>query len=66
MLVVGDVVRMKKKHPCGGDTWTVTFVGADIKLKCDTCGRVVMLDRPTFDKRMKKVLVSNDTSSQDA
>lgn len=66
MLVVGDVVRMKKKHPCGGDTWTVTFVGADIKLKCGTCGRVVMLDRPTFDKRMKKVLVSNDTSAQDA
>ena len=53
---LGDVVRTKKPHPCGGDTWTVTRTGADIKLKCRTCGRVVMLDRPVFLKRRKKIL----------
>ena len=66
MLVVGDIVRMKKKHPCGGDTWEITYVGADIKMKCETCGRIVMLDRPTFDKRVKKVLVSNDPDTENA
>ena len=53
---LGDVVRTKKPHPCGGDTWTVTRTGADIKLKCRTCGRVVMLDRVVFLKRRKATL----------
>ena len=53
---LGDVVRTKKPHPCGGDTWTVTRTGADIKLKCRTCGRVVILDRVVFLKRRKATL----------
>ncbi len=53
---LGDVVRTKKPHPCGGDTWTVVRTGADIKLKCLTCGRVVMLDRVVFLKRRKATL----------
>ena len=53
---LGDVVRTKKPHPCGGDTWTVTRTGADIKLRCRTCGRVVMLDRVVFLKRRKATL----------
>ena len=53
---LGDVVRTKKPHPCGGDTWTVVRTGADIKLKCTTCGRVVMLDRVVFLKRRKATL----------
>ncbi|MBQ6594540.1 MAG: DUF951 domain-containing protein [Clostridia bacterium] len=56
MLNVGDRVRMRKQHPCGNDIWTVTYVGADIKMRCEKCGRIVMLDRPTFDKRLKKVV----------
>ena len=39
-------------------SWTITYVGADIKMKCMGCGRVVMLDRPTFEKRVKKILES--------
>ena len=58
LLNVGDLVKMRKSHPCGSDQWTVTYVGADIKMKCEGCGRVVMLDRPTFEKRVKKILVS--------
>ena len=56
LLNVGDVVKMRKAHPCGGDLWTVTYVGADIKMRCDKCGRVVMLERPVFEKRVKKLV----------
>ena len=56
LLNVGDVVRMRKPHPCGGDLWTITYVGADIKMRCNKCSRVVMLDRATFEKRVKKLV----------
>lgn len=55
-LALGDVVKMRKPHPCGSDVWTVTRVGADIKIKCHGCERVVMLPRPDFEKRVKKLL----------
>ncbi len=55
-ILVGDVIRTRKPHPCGGDQWTVTRTGADIKIRCDTCGRVVMLDREAFLKRRKAVI----------
>ncbi|MBR5751297.1 MAG: DUF951 domain-containing protein [Clostridia bacterium] len=58
LINLGDVVRLKKPHPCGGFEWTVTRVGADIKLRCDTCGHVVMLDRQVFEKRVKKIIRS--------
>ena len=53
---VGDVIHTRKPHPCGGDQWTVTRNGADIKIRCNTCGRIVMLDRDSFLKRRKAVL----------
>lgn len=52
---VGMVATMKKKHPCGGDKWKITRTGADIKLECMTCGRVVFMERPIFEKRVRKV-----------
>jgi len=55
-FILGDLVQMRKKHPCGSDRWTVIRVGADIKIRCETCGRIVMMDRADFVKRMKKVL----------
>ena len=51
-----DVVQMRKLHPCGSDRWRVIRIGADIKIKCLGCGRIVMLDRSVFIKRRKKVL----------
>ena len=45
-LALGDLIQTRKKHPCG----------ADIKIKCKGCGRIVMLERPEFEKRMKKHL----------
>lgn len=53
---LGDRVEMKKPHACGGNMWEITRTGADVKLRCLTCGRVVMLDRGEFVKRAKKLL----------
>ncbi len=53
---LGDIVQTRKPHPCKSDTWVVVRTGADIKIKCQGCGRIVMLDRETFLKRRKKLL----------
>lgn len=50
---IGDVVRLKKKHPCGSDEWQVTRVGADIGLRCRKCQRRVLLEREVFERRLK-------------
>lgn len=50
---LGDVVRLKKKHPCGGDEWQVVRVGADIGIKCRTCQHRVLLERSVFQRRVK-------------
>ena len=55
---LGDRVILKKPHACGGNLWEIVRVGADVKLKCTACGRVVMLDRLEFLKRAKKLLTS--------
>lgn len=52
---LGDVVQMRKTHPCGADRWTVIRIGADIKIKCLGCGRIVMMARADFVKRRKRV-----------
>jgi hypothetical protein len=53
---LGDVVRLRKVHPCGGYDWEVVRVGADIGLRCQTCLRRVLLDRVEFEKRVKAFL----------
>ncbi|MEF9974223.1 MAG: DUF951 domain-containing protein [Clostridia bacterium] len=55
-IELGDLVQMKKPHPCGSSQWVVTRVGADIKIRCQGCGRLVMLDRAVFEKRLKKII----------
>ncbi|HEX3011883.1 MAG TPA: DUF951 domain-containing protein [Syntrophomonadaceae bacterium] len=64
---LGDLVRMKKPHPCGSFNWTVIRMGADIKIKCQGCGRIVMLPRLEFEKRMVRVEQSatRDTNNSD-
>ena len=52
---LGDRVKMKKKHPCGSYVWEITRMGADIKIRCCGCGRVVMLPRSKFEKNMLRV-----------
>jgi len=53
---LGSVVTMKKEHPCGSNEWTITRMGADIKIKCNGCGHTVMLSRIDFNKKLKKVI----------
>jgi hypothetical protein len=53
---IGDVVRLGKAHPCGGNEWQVVRLGADIGLKCLGCGRRVLLDRSVFERRVRKYL----------
>ena len=64
LLHVGDIVKMRKPHPCGNDLWRITYVGADIKMRCEKCARVVMLERPVFDKREKKLVSTAEAGSE--
>ncbi|AOR24867.1 DUF951 domain-containing protein [Clostridium taeniosporum] len=52
---LGDIVKMKKQHPCGSYEFEIIRLGADIKIKCTGCGRIVMLPRNKFQTRAKKV-----------
>jgi len=55
-IKIGDVVRLKKKHPCGSDQWQVVRVGADIGIRCQKCHRRVLLARGVFERRVKGAL----------
>lgn len=53
---IGDIVRLKKKHPCGSDTWKVLRTGMDFGLKCEGCGHFVMMPRPKFEKMARAII----------
>lgn len=55
-LKLGDAVRLKKVHPCGGFDWEVVRLGADIGLRCLVCKRRVLMSRSALDKRMKAIV----------
>ncbi len=57
---LGTKVIMKKPHPCGTNEWEITRLGADIKLKCSNCGRVVLIPRIEFNKKLKKIITEED------
>ena len=59
-LAVGDKVRLRKPHPCGGLEWSITRIGADIGLRCLTCGRRVLTPRSKIEKRIKAILPPAD------
>jgi hypothetical protein len=52
-LYLGDVVRLRKAHPCGGHEWLVDRLGADIGLRCQTCERHLLLDRRSLESRLE-------------
>jgi len=52
-IKLGDIVRLKKKHPCGSYEWQVIRLGADIGIKCLKCQRRVLLERSVFERRVK-------------
>jgi len=53
-MKLGDVVRLRKKHPCGSYEWQVVRLGADIGIKCLGCNRRVLLERRDFERRVKE------------
>ena len=57
---IGDIVKMRKVHPCGSDEWEVIRVGADIKIKCLGCSRIVMIPRSKFQKGVKKIYINKE------
>lgn len=57
---IGDIVIMKKPHACGTNSWVITRVGADIKIKCQNCNHEIMMDRLEFNKKLKKVMGDNN------
>lgn len=57
---LNDRVIMKKGHPCGTNEWKIIRLGIDIKIECCNCGRVVMIPRIEFNRKLKKVINSED------
>ena len=53
---LGTIVKMKKDHPCGNNEWEIVRLGADIKIKCLSCNRSIMMPRIEFNKKLKKVI----------
>ncbi len=62
---MGDVVRLRKPHPCGGFGWEVTRLGADIGLRCRECGRRLMLTRRTLERRLKTFVSRGEPIDQE-
>jgi hypothetical protein len=66
VVLLGDVVELKRAHPCGGREWLVDRVGADIGLRCRTCGRHVLLERRTLESRIASFVSRGDAALTDA
>jgi hypothetical protein len=62
---IGQHLQLKKRHPCGQDQWEVIRLGADVKLRCTGCGRMVFLEREELLKRTKKVIITGDKGTNE-
>jgi len=56
----GDVLELKKIHPCGGKRFSVIFAGSDVKISCTTCGRELLVPRVKLEKSIKRVISGED------
>lgn len=59
-LFLGDVVRLRRAHPCGGQTWLIDRLGADIGLRCETCRRHVLIERAVLERRIAEFVRRGD------
>ena len=57
---VGDRLLMKKKHPCGAETFSVMRTGSDVRIKCDGCGRDMTFPRESVEKMIKRVIAPSE------
>ena len=60
-LAIGDHIKMKKKHPCSSDEFTVLRLGSDVRIKCTGCERDLIIPREKLDKMIKKVISGEDS-----
>ena len=58
---IGDIVELKKKHPCGSNQWEITRVGMDFRIKCVGCSHQLMLSRVKFEKSVRKIISIKNT-----
>ena len=65
-IKLDDVVRLKKKHPCGSYEWRVVRLGADIGIKCLKCKRRVLLERGVFERRVKAFISRGGDNKEDS
>jgi hypothetical protein len=63
-IELGDIVRLRKRHPCGGDEWQVVKLGVDIRIKCLKCQRQVLLARETFEHRVKTLVAKGHLANK--
>ncbi|TQK53338.1 hypothetical protein FB479_111158 [Brevibacillus sp. AG162] len=61
---LGDVVQMKKPHPCGTNAWKVIRMGMDVRIKCTGCDHSVMIGRLEFERKLKKILIRAEDEPQ--
>ncbi|MFC8684857.1 DUF951 domain-containing protein [Brevibacillus porteri] len=61
---LGDVVQMKKPHPCGTNAWKVIRMGMDVRIKCTGCDHSVMIGRLEFERKLKKILTRGEEEPQ--
>lgn len=59
-IKLGDVIRLRKKHPCGSDEWEVINIGVDIRIKCLGCQRLILLERSTLEHKIKALISSGN------
>lgn len=60
VLNIGDIVELKKQHPCGNKEFEIMRSGMDFKIKCIKCEKQLILDRETLEKRIKKVVMKSN------
>ena len=61
-LLLGDIVELRRPHPCGGRAWLIDRLGADIGLRCQTCGRHVLLERRLLEARLEGFVARGDAA----
>ncbi len=55
-IQIGDILKLKKQHPCGSKEWEVLRVGADFRLKCTGCGHQIMIARRALEKNIREII----------
>lgn len=63
-FAIGDIIQMKKKHPCGSDKWEIWRMGIDFGIKCCGCGRKIMMPRAKFEKAVKAIVKPKDSKKE--